>query len=69
VTRVVCALLLVWACRCWALDAGLQHYLETGELDSWSPEAGRERGAALFLKGQNALAAGTRRGPVPPSNS
>ncbi|MSR83215.1 MAG: tetratricopeptide repeat protein [Candidatus Latescibacteria bacterium] len=57
-TGVACALLLGWASLCWGLDAGLQHYLETGELGDWSPESGRERGAALFLKGQTALAAG-----------
>lgn len=57
-TRIAAALLLSWASRCWALDDGLQHYLETGELKGWSPEAGRERGAVLFVQGQTALAAG-----------
>lgn len=49
--------LLAWAGNAWALDAGLQRYLETGELAGWSA-VGRERGAQLFRQGQRALAAG-----------
>ncbi len=50
-------LLLAWAGSSWAADAGLQRFLETGELAGWSA-TGRERSAQLFRQGQVALAVG-----------
>ncbi|MBI2503688.1 MAG: tetratricopeptide repeat protein [Candidatus Latescibacteria bacterium] len=49
---------LAWAGSSWGLDAGLQHYLETGELGDWPFGGGRERSAALFAQGRTSLAAG-----------